>query len=107
MKPSARIAIGPALPALLILVATEAFAIDSGQSRRFELTGSGTLVLDAPVLSRGELKLKAMLSAGVSAPAAPSIQSNGRFALSGTLGAASLVCYSDTIFRDDFDADGF
>ena len=53
------------------------------------------------------MDVKAMLSASVAAPAAPSIQSNFRFALSGTLAAASLVCYNDTIYRDDFDADGF
>ena len=71
------------------------------------MSGVGSLVLDPPAQRGGSMDLKAMLSASVAVPAAPSIQSNGRFALSGTLAAASLVCYNDTIYRDDFDADGF
>jgi hypothetical protein len=83
-----------------------ASAADSTVPHRFVLTGSGTLALDAPVQQNGALRLKAMLSAAT-AQAWPVAQSDARFALTGTLAAVSLVCYSDTIFRDDFDADGF
>ncbi len=53
------------------------------------------------------MSLKAQLSPlAVSVYKAP-LQSNTQFALVATLAASSLVCYSDTIFRDDFDGDGF
>jgi len=36
------------------------------------------------------------------------VQEGGGFAMMARLAPASLaVCYSDTIFRDDFDGDGF
>jgi len=75
--------------------------------QRFELNGAGTLALDSPVQLSGAFRLRAALSPSGIAAETPAIQSNGRFALSASLAAASLVCYSDTIFRDDFDDDGF
>jgi len=53
------------------------------------------------------LRLNAVLTPAAIPAGAPLLQSDGRFALRATLGAASLVCYADTIFRDNFDGDGF
>jgi len=107
MKPTTGSTLRWSLAALLGCAACNALALHSPQSHRFVLSGSGSLTLDTPTLSRGQLQLKAMLSASVTPPPAPTIQSSSRFALSGTLAAASLVCYNDTIFRDDYDGDGF
>jgi len=83
------------------------FATESSDAHRFELNGSGTLVLDAPLQRNGALRLKAVLSSSSMSVDQPTLQTGNRFALTATLAAASLVCYSDTIFRDDFDGDGF
>lgn len=77
-------------------------------SQRFQLVGSGTLNLDQPVQSGGSVRLKATLTSKDASLAASSpVQVSGRFALSASLGTASLVCYNDTIFRDSFDGTGF
>jgi len=88
------------------MAADAAFAADPASTHHYELSGSSSLSLDAPVLRTGSLRLKATLS-GAATHAGPVIQSDARFALSATLGATALVCYNDTIFRDDFDGDGF
>jgi len=38
--------------------------------------------------------------------AAPARTSASRFAIAAAAAPASLVCYNDTIFRDDLDGDG-
>jgi hypothetical protein len=73
---------------------------------RFELSGSATLRPDPPILRSDRLRLKATLTPTAIPADAPMLQSDGRFALRATLGTASLVCYADTIFRDNFDGDG-
>lgn len=76
--------------------------------QRFQLTGAGVLQLDAPMQQSGNVQLRARLVPNSSALAAsPPAQEGGVFALKASLAAASMVCYNDTIFRDDFDADGF
>jgi len=60
-----------------------------------------------PPLRSERLRLNAVLTPAAIPAGAPLLQSDGRFALRATLGAASLVCYADTIFRDNFDGDGF
>ena len=77
------------------------------QLHRFELSGSATLRPDPPILRSERLRLNAVLTPAAIPAGAPLLQSDGRFALRATLGAASLVCYADTIFRDNFDGDGF
>jgi len=85
-----------------------AFATDASGQPRFELTGSGTLSLDQSVQKSGNVQLKAYLTPSDAAiSASPPVQDGGGFALMAGLTAASLVCYNDTIFRDDFDGDGF
>jgi hypothetical protein len=86
---------------------TAAFAAESASAHRYEIRGAGTLTLDAPRQSNGGLLLKAELSPPATPPVHQTLQLNGRFALSATLAASSLVCFNDTIFRDDFDGDGF
>ena len=83
-------------------------AMATPEPSRFQLVGSGTLRLDQPEQKSGNVQLMAhlTLSDPVSA-ASPLLQRGGGFALMATLDAASLVCYNDTIFRDDFDGDGF
>ena len=70
---------------------------------RFRMTGHGNLRLDIPAPANVAFRLDASL-----APAAtqhPS-QTGERFVLTGVLSMQSLVCYNDTVFRDDFDGDG-
>jgi len=75
--------------------------------QRFKLSGRATLKPDPPILRGDRLRLTATLSPAAIPTDAPVLQSDGRFALRAALGSASLVCYADTIFRDDFDGDGF
>ena len=89
-------------------LANAAFATESTSIQRFQLSGSGTLTLDQPVQKSGNLQLKAYLTSKDAALAAlPPVQEGGGFALIASASSASLVCYNDTIFRDDFDGDGF
>ena len=96
-----------AIAAFLAIAANCAFAADSTSAHRYQLDGAGTIALDTLVQYGGGLHLKATLSPSVPAIGTPLLQSSGRFALTATLAAQSLVCYNDTIFRDDFDGDGF
>lgn len=89
------------------IVANGAFAAESTSVHRYELMGSGTLQLDAPVLHNGSLHLQAELTPAASVNTRPVAQSGSSFELAAVLSAQSLVCYNDTIFRDDFDGDGF
>ena len=81
-------------------------AAEQNPPHRYEISGTGSLSVDAPLQQAGALRLKAMLSRAT-AHFGPVTQADARFALSGALAAASLVCFNDTIFRDDYDADGF
>ena len=73
----------------------------------FTLHGTGVVSRDAPVQKSGTLSLKAALSPADVALNEPQLLSESRFSLSEVLSAESMVCYNDTIFRDDFDGDGF
>ena len=87
----------------LILLGPSMHSI-AAESNRFSLTGTGTLSTGQPAQKNDRWQLKASLSPATPLPA---MQADGRFALAGVLSASSLVCYNDTIFRDDFDGDGF
>lgn len=62
----------------------------------------------APFAQRGGgFELTATLSRA-SAPAAAAMPlGGGGYALAAVASASNLVCYDDTLFRDDFDGDGF
>jgi len=97
-----------ALAAILAIGANYTFAADAGAAHRYALHGTGTLQADAPAQRGGNLRLRAALSPASMQTATPTLLAGGRFALSATLGPDKPgICYSDTIFRDDFDADGF
>ena len=105
--PNARRVAATLFAALFGITGHTAFATGSAAAQRFQLSGSGTLSLDAPVQKTDRLQLKATLTPqGAALAASPPVQENARFAVMATLAAASLVCYNDTIFRDDFDGDG-
>lgn len=90
-----------------LIFANVAFAADSTSVQRYELFGSGLLTLDQPVQKNGNLRLKAyMTSQDTQLAAAAPAQAGGGFALTASMTATQLVCYNDTIFRDDFDGDG-
>jgi len=93
--------------AFVLIAANAAFAAESTVQHRFELSGSGTLTRDAPLLRNERLQLKAVLAPAGTISAEPTLLSGGGFQIAGTLSASSLVCYNDTIFRDDFDGDGY
>jgi len=92
---------------LFAAFAANACRADDVEARRFEISGSGTIAVDALVAANGGLRIDARLSPQTQSKSAAMAQSTGRFVLSGTLAAVATVCYADTIFRDDFDADGF
>ena len=78
----------------------------AAESSRFEITGTGTLVLDQPVQKSSSVQLRATLVPGDVAPVLPRVQAGAGFALYANLAAASTACYNDTIFRDGFDGNG-
>jgi len=83
-------------------------AADRAAPPRFVLAGTAALRLDPPAQRGGGLSLKATLAPAELQTIMPAVLAGNRFALSATLGAEKPgICYSDTIFRDDFDADGF
>jgi len=74
---------------------------------RFSVTGTASLAQSAPAQSGGAFALRGELQrADVGAMAAPARTSASRFAIAAAAAPASLVCYNDTIFRDDLDGDG-
>ena len=98
------------LGALLACASAAAFAGDSASIQNLRLTTtSATLRTDPPVQKSGTFALRAALMPPDAALSAqPPVQEGGGFAMMARLAPASLaVCYSDTIFRDDFDGDGF
>jgi hypothetical protein len=96
------------LIAAALFLAQVAQATGEAASHRYSLTGTGTLRADPPVQADGKLTLRATLHPKDAALAAqPPVQEGGRFALMAAVKASAGVCYNDTIFRDDFDGDGF
>jgi hypothetical protein len=90
-----------------MIAANATFAAESTSVQRFELSGSGTLVLDQPVQKNANLRLKAYMTPKDAVAAIAPVQEGSGFALIASVSNAQSVCYNDTIFRDDFDGDGF
>ena len=94
--------------AMCTIATNYTFAADTAQPHRYALDGSAALTADAPLQRGGALRLRATLAPPSVLTEMQSVQVAGRFALSATLGVERPgICYSDTIFRDDFDIDGF
>jgi len=91
-----------------VIACAPAFAANAPPSQRFRLSGAGALRGDPPAQAGGKLRLNAtLLPVDAALAASPPVQENERFALMASASATPLVCYNDTIFRDDFDGDGF
>jgi hypothetical protein len=90
------------------LSANVAFAAESTSAQNLSVSGSGTLRLDQPAQKSAVFSLKAYLTPK-DAPLAvsPPVQEGAGFALIAKLITKPSVCYNDTIFRNDFDGDGF
>lgn len=83
-----------------------ATATDSAP-HRFSLTGSATVTRDSPTLHGDALSLRGHLAtSGAALSSSAVVQDGGQFTLMANAVSAPLVCYNDTIFRDDFDGDG-
>lgn len=78
----------------------------AANTQRFELSGSATLVPDAPVQRATSWRLQAQLSPALGTAQAPPAQTGAGFSLVATASAVATACYNDTIFRDGFDGDG-
>jgi hypothetical protein len=104
-----RTALRTALVTAVILTAGSVSLVsaESTSAQRYELTGSATLTVDPSTQRSADLRLRATLAPNAVANEALPAQSGGGFELTAFLSASSLVCYNDTIFRDDFDGDGF
>jgi hypothetical protein len=86
----------------LVLCAGALPAADDVQPH-FRLTGSATPSSAAPTTAGGRFAISAELRTAVDATGASAA---GRFVMDAIATPTSLVCYSDTIFRNDFDGDG-
>ena len=91
---------------LAALAGLNAAVAETAVSPRFQLNGSGRLSPDVPPQTGGTLRLMSTLQA-LQPRAAPAALTGGRYELRAVAAASNLVCYNDTIFRDDFDGDGF
>lgn len=78
---------------------------DTACAAQFSLTGDLHLSQPVAVQTNSRFSLRAGLSASSQTTVAD-VQHGMRFTLFAALTSASLVCYNDTIFRDDFDGDG-
>jgi hypothetical protein len=84
-----------------------AVAEESANAVSFHLSGIATITADVTTQQSESLTLKANLTPiDAALKASPPVQEGGSFALMAALGVPPLVCYNDTIFRDDFDGDG-
>ena len=79
--------------------------VHSTSANEFSLSGDMRLSQPATVQANARYSLRAGLSTSSSTAGAVA-QFDARYSLLGALSATSLVCYNDTIFRDDFDGDG-
>lgn len=102
-----RTALRTALATALVLGWVSVTTAESTSTHRYQLSGSASLTVDPPIQRSGDLRLRATLAPDAVVSDAPPAQSGAGFELTGLLSASSLVCYNDTIFRDDFDGDGF
>jgi len=103
---NARMSVAARFVVLFAAVAANGLCASGLAAPRFEIHGSAKLAAGAEVARSGLLQLTARLGPQMQRVSAPP-PSTGRFALGATLTAAATTCYADTIFRDDFDADGF
>ena len=99
------------LGALLLMgTAPAPHAVTTASAQRFASAGSHVDAIasgrEATAQRDGRFELQATLSPSLPAPAiaAPALQGSG-YVLNATASASSLVCYADTVFRDDFDGD--
>jgi hypothetical protein len=73
----------------------------------FQLSGPAELTPAQPVQKGASMELRARIEPGDAAVAAlPPVQEGGGFALIARASVPALVCYNDTIFRNDYDGDG-
>ena len=88
----------------LLIISAALLTGSSAFAAQFSLSGTAHLSQDAPAQTNARYSLRAQLNA----PAMSStvLQSGARYSLLAALSTASLTCYNDTIFRDDFDGDG-
>jgi hypothetical protein len=97
---------------LRVLVAgclfAQAAAAAGTEASRFALSGTASLTPDAPLQRSAGFRLQAQLAPlQSSTPAqAPWAQTGAAFALIAYADSVATACYNDTIFRNDFDADG-
>ncbi len=99
------------LPVLMVgCLFTHAAAAAGIDASRFALAGTASLTPDAPLQRSAGFRLQAQLAPAQTpkpAPAqTPSAQTGAAFALVAYADNVATACYNDTIFRDDFDADG-
>ncbi|MEO6689242.1 MAG: hypothetical protein ABIS07_18645 [Dokdonella sp.] len=90
-----------------ILIAWLAIPIAHAAPASLKLSGSAVLRTDQPQQHGDAFALKATLIPRRAASASATVHEGGAFAMIGKLAAVPLICYGDTIFRDDFDGDGF
>lgn len=79
-------------------------SMTAGAQPRFQLSGTAHLSPTASPQANARYSLRAQLTAPQASGAF--VQSGARYTLFAALSTASLACYNDTIFRDDFDGDG-
>jgi hypothetical protein len=91
----------------MLLMSVAVVAAEPASAKRFSLTGGGALSRDATTLSDGKLSMRGYLQSNDAPSTAATVQEGSHFVIMAHAVALAQVCYNDTIFRDDFDGDGF
>ena len=95
------------LAAFAAIEAHAAVAAEIARPDRYELSGSATLTVAPRIPQSGAIRIHATLDPVSATDPSTVAQAGGPFRLAASLSTLSLTCYNDTIFRDDFDGDGF
>lgn len=94
--------------ALAFAAVTDAGINPADAAAQFELRVDASRSREVQLQRGGRFELQAEMSVELQQPSvAPAPLAGGAYILDAVASTSSLVCYNDTIFRDDFDGDGF
>lgn len=94
--------------ALAFAAITDAVTNPADAAPQFELRVDASRSREVQLQRGGRFELQAEMSVELRQPSvAPAPLAGGGYVLDAIASTSSLVCYNDTIFRDDFDGDGF
>jgi hypothetical protein len=102
--------LSPRAAAVALLLGTVTAGIGAVNAQtlppRFTMKAKAMLTPTPPFAVDDSLEVRAQLTPADAKPSTLTDE-DGHLQITGTLSKATNVCYGDTIFEDDFDADGF